>query len=142
MHEPCGYALSLIFSCDSKGNKHNFHRGRDFIKRFCSDLKELGTKTINYEQNDMIFSTDNENKFYEKQKKFYICQKEFCFDKNEKKKFKLYQNVRDQCHYTGKFRGAAHSICNVNYNLPLEVLVNIHNGSVYDYHFIIKGLVE
>ena len=90
----------------------------------------------------MIFSTDNENKFYEKQKKFYICQKEFCYDKNEKKKFKLYQNVRDQCHYTGKFRGAAHSICNVNYNLPLEVLVNIHNGSVYDYHFIIKGLVE
>ena len=61
--------IKFNFSCDSKGNKHNFHRRRDFIKRFCSDLKELGTKTINYEQNDMIFLTDNENKFYEEPKK-------------------------------------------------------------------------
>ena len=32
-----------------------------------------------------------ENKYYEEQKKCYICQKEFCYDKNEKKKFKLYK---------------------------------------------------
>ena len=37
----------------------------------------------------MIPLTDNENKFYEKQKKYHICQKEFCYDKNEKKKFKI-----------------------------------------------------
>ena len=80
--------------------------------------------------------------FMKSKKKCYICQKEFCYDKNEKKKFKLYRNVRDHCHYTWKFRGAAHSICNLNYKLPLEILVNIHNGTVYDYHFIIKGLVE
>ena len=43
---------------------------------------------------------------------------EFCYDKNEKKKFKLYQKVRDNCHYTGKFRGAAHSICNLRYKVP------------------------
>ena len=80
--------------------------------------------------------------FMKSKKKCYICQKEFCYDKNEKKKFKLYRNVRDHCHYTGKFRGAAHNFCNLNYKLPLEILVNIHNGTVYDYHFIIKGLVE
>ena len=51
-------------------------------------------------------------------KKCYICQKDFCYDKNEKRKFKLYRNVRDHCHYTGKFRGAAHSICNLNYKVP------------------------
>ena len=90
----------------------------------------------------MIFLTDNENKFYEEQKKCYICQKGFCYDKNEKKKFKLYRKVRDHCHYTGKFRGAAHSICYLKYKLPLGILVNIHNSSAYDYHFIIKGLVE
>ena len=44
MHEPCGYSLDLVSSFDSKQNKHSFYRGNDYIKRFCSDLKELGTK--------------------------------------------------------------------------------------------------
>ena len=105
MHEPSGYALSLISSFDSKENKHNFFRRKDCIKRFCSDLKEFGTKIINYEEKEMISLTDNENRSYEVQKKCHICQKGFCYDKNEEKKFKLYQKVRDHCHYTEKFRG-------------------------------------
>ena len=90
----------------------------------------------------MIPSTDNENKFYEEQKECHICQKEFCYDKNEKNKFKIYQKVRDDCRYTGKFRGAAHSICNLNYKVPKEIPVKIHNGSTYDYQFLIKELAE
>ena len=104
MHEPCGYALSLISSFDLRENKPSFYRVKDCIKRFCSDLKELATKIIDYEEKEMIPLTDNENKFYEEQEKCHICQKEFCYDKNEIKKFKLYQKVRDHCHYTGKFR--------------------------------------
>ena len=50
MHEPCGYSLDLVSSFDSKQNKHNFYRGKDCIKRFCSDLKELPTKIIDYEE--------------------------------------------------------------------------------------------
>ena len=53
-----------------------------------------------------------------------------------------YIKVRDHCHYTGKYSGAAHKICNMMYNTPREVLVIFHNGSSYDYHFIIKGLAE
>ena len=49
------------------------------------------TKIINYEEKEMIPLTDNENKSYEEQEKCHICQKEFCYDKNEKKKFKIYQ---------------------------------------------------
>ena len=90
----------------------------------------------------MIPLTDKETVYYEKQKLCHICKKEFCYDKNDKNKFKLYQNVRDHCHYTGKFRGAAHSICNLRYKVPQEIPVKIHNGSKYDYHFIIKELAE
>ena len=65
MHEPCGYALNLVSSFDSEQNKKYFYRGKYCIKRFCSELKELGTKTINYEQKEMIPLPENENKYYE-----------------------------------------------------------------------------
>ena len=78
---------------------------------------------------------------YESQKVCYICKRGFCYDKN-KKEFKIYQKVRDHCHFTGKFRGAAHSLCNLRYKVPQEIPVKIQNGSKYDYHFIIKELAE
>ena len=115
IHEPCGYALNLVCSFDSEENKQSFYRGTDCIKRFCRDLKELGTEIVNYEQREMIPLTDNENRSYEEQKKCHICQKGFCYNKNEEKKYKLYKKVRDHCHFTGKFREAAHSICNLKY---------------------------
>ena len=63
-------------------------------------------------------------------------------DDDDKHKKKNYDKVRDHCHYTGKYRGAAHKICNLPYNTPRQVPVIFHNGSNYDYHFIIKGLAE
>ena len=41
-----------------------------------------------------------------------------------------------------KFRRTAHSICNLNYKVPQEIPVKIHNGSTYDYHFIFEELAE
>ena len=72
MHEPSGYALSLISSFDSRENKHSVYRGRDCIKKFCSDLKELGTKIINYEEKEMMPLTDNENRFMKSKKMSYM----------------------------------------------------------------------
>ena len=78
----------------------------------------------------------------EKQKAYHICKKKFCYDKNKNSKYALYHKVRDHCHYTGIFRGAAHSECNLRYKVPKETSVVFHNGSTYDYHFIIKQLAE
>ena len=64
-----------------------------------------------------------------------------CYDENEKSEFKLYHKVRDHCHYAGKYRGAAHSICNLKYKVPKEISVVIHNAG-FDTHFIIKQLAE
>ena len=87
IHEPCGYPLDLVSSFNSEQNKHSFYSGKDCIKRFCSDLKELGTKKINCEQKEMVPLTDNEDTYYEEQEKCHIYQKEFCYDKNEKNKW-------------------------------------------------------
>ena len=53
----------------------------------------------------------------------------------------LYHKIRDHCHCTGKFRGAAHSICNLRYKVPKEIPIVAHNAA-YDHHFIIKQLAE
>ena len=50
IHEPFGYSLDLVCSLDSKEDKNSFYRGDDCIKKFCSELKELVTKLVNYEQ--------------------------------------------------------------------------------------------
>ena len=84
MHETCGYSFDLISLFDSRQNKHSFYREKDCIKKFCSDLKELGTKIVNYEEKDMMTLTDSENRFYKEQRKCHICQKELCYYKNEK----------------------------------------------------------
>ena len=48
----------------------------------------------------------------------------------------------ERCHYTGKQRGAAHSICNLKYGIPKEIPVDFLNWSNYDYHFIINELAK
>ena len=106
------------------------------MKKFCKDLREHSTKTINYEKKKMISLTTAEKVHYNKQKVCYICKKEF--DTNDKKQ----QKVRDHCHYTGIYRGAAHNICNLRYKVPQEIPAVFHNGSTYDYHFIIKELAK
>ena len=40
------------------------------------------------------------------------------------------------------YTGAAHNICNLRYKVPKEIPILFHNGSIYDYQFIIKELVK
>ena len=65
----------------------------------------------------------------------YICKEKF---ENKYVKYKRYYKVRDHCRYTGQYRGAAKTICNLNYSVPKEIPIVFHNGSNYDYHYIIK----
>ena len=83
------------------------------MERFSKDLRDQTMKIINYEKKQMIPLTNKEKESYEKQKICYTCEKEFCTDKNNGNEFKLYYKVRDHDHYTGKFRGATHNICNL-----------------------------
>ena len=87
----------------------------------------------------MLLLTKGELKSHQDAKGYYI------FGERILKKLSKsinYWKVRDHCHYTAKYRGAAHSICNLKFNVPNEIRVVFHNGSNYDYHFIIKELAK
>ena len=94
------------------------------MKTFSKDLRKHATKIINYEKKKMIPLTIKEEIDHNKQKICYICK------------------VRHHSHYAGKYRGATHNICNLRYKIPKEIPIVFHNGSTYDYHFIIKELVK
>ena len=64
---------------------------------------------------------------------FTKVQKKLAQDKNHWK-------ARDHCHYTSKYRGAAHSIFHLKFNVINEIPAVSHNGS--NYHCIIKELTK
>ena len=66
----------------------------------------------------------------------YICKEKF-EDKHVKNK-KKNRKVRDYCHYTREYRGAAQGICSVKQSIPKDFPKVFHNGSNYVYHFMIK----
>ena len=107
-------------------------------EKLLSRLREHATKIINYEKKEMILLTKEEKNWHSMQKVCNICKRIFSTSyKNEK-----YHKVKDHCHYTGEYRGVAHDICNLRYKIPKEIPILFHNGSTYDYHFIIKELAE
>ena len=87
----------------------------------------------NIPKKKMIFGKKEEKQF-EKETRCWICKEEF--DDKDKNK----EKVKDHCHYTGRYRGAAHNLCNLNHRKPNSMPVVFHNLSGYDSHLIIKNL--
>ena len=52
------------------------------------------------------------------------------------------KKVLDHCHVTGKFRGAAHNSCNLNFKLTGKIPVVFNNLGGYDSHFVMQGVAE
>ena len=95
-----------------------------FIKRLEEDVRkiaELGNKEIEI--------TDEEEKEFIKAPGCWICGGHLGEDR-----------VRDHCHYTGRYRGPAHNICNLNYRKQNKISVFFHNLAGYDSHLFIKKL--
>ena len=75
--------------------------------------------------------TKSQIKEYAKASGCHICFKPF-----NKKECK----VRDRCHYSGLYRGAAHSSCNLQYKIPNHIPAVFHNLAGYDALLFIKEL--
>ena len=106
---PLDFSMSTISSFKNIENKH---RGKDFMKKFCESLREHTMKIINSKKKKMKLLTKELQEPYENAKICYIYKK----IGNECVKDNKYYKIRDYCHYTGEYRGAAHSICNLKHS--------------------------
>ena len=95
-----------------------------FIKWLEDDVKFLA----NIKEKKMVFTREDEKQF-NMASDCWICGEELGNDR-----------VRDHCHYTGCYRGAAHNSCNLKYRKPESVPVFFHNLTGYDSHLFIKKL--
>ena len=91
---------------------------------YCSNVM------IKYFNKNLIMTVEDEEKF-QLSNKCWICDKLFDFVDEE---------VRDHCHISGKFRGAAHFSCNAHLKISKKVPVIFHNLRGYDSHLIIKEI--
>ena len=79
-----------------------------------------------YFNKNLILSKEGDHLF-QISNSYWICKK--LIDNDEEK-------VRDHCHVTGKFRGAAHWNCNINFQSTKKVPVIFHNLKGYESHLI------
>ena len=115
-------------------NKKTLYSGENVYENFIHTIfsyKEY-VEQLYSNPKEMILTKEDEINF-RNASKCYLCGNEF-----NHKNYK----VRDHNHINGKYRGAAHNDCNINYKLPNFIDVVFHNLRGYDSHLIIQNLGE
>ena len=131
-HIPSGFCIYSKLAYGEVRNPLKLYRGEDCVEKFCDHIKEEARRLYHmFPEKPMEPLTNKQWKRYKRASKCHICYKPF-EDKNAK--------VRDHCHYTGKYRGPTHMLCNLRYKVPSYILVILHNLSGYDAHLFIREL--
>ena len=133
-HEPSGFCFYMKGIVDTVFS-HIFYtktkEDEDISKVFVDKLAKVTNKIYNdfYRRPISLRLTRAEQKSFDEAETCHICKKELLDDK-----------VRDHCHFTGKYRGAAHNRCNLQCKKPRVLPVVFHNLQGYDAHLFIKQL--
>ena len=138
-HEPISFSYYIkSFDDNVYKSKLRKYKGKDAMEKFVEWIEEDVKEIANIPDVQMIFGP-NESKQFNEATKCWICNEEFD-DTADEKGYRKNEKVKDHCHYTGRFRGAAHNSCNLNYKKPKFIPVVFHNLSGYDSHLFIKNL--
>ena len=134
IHQPSGWCMYSKFAYGKVTNPLKQYRGRDCVSKFCEMIMAEAKRLYKSAPKKPM------NKLTKEQTVEFVTAKEchICFKKFSPKDRK----VRDHCHYTGKYRGAAHSSCNLRYRIPDYIPVVFHTLAVYDAHLFIKELAK
>ena len=135
-HQQSGFTIHVVSSVDTIKIKPIVYSAMSkslVAEKFVTEITKLENKLMAILRNEegMIFTkTDAEN--FKNSTTCHFCNKELGDDR-----------VRDHCHLTGKYRGAAHNACNINYNFKhIKIPVFFHNLKNYDSHLIISSANE
>ena len=136
-HKPCGFSYKIVCSEDIflpesllepvlyRAENADEDVAQIFVNRLEMDIYLI--YKIYDKPKKMIYTRKDKEKFI-KSEECWICERGF--SQNDVK-------VRDHCHFTGKFRGAAHNDCNLKVKKPKFTPV-FHNLSGYDSHLFLN----
>ncbi|XP_028417042.1 uncharacterized protein LOC114541307 [Dendronephthya gigantea] len=129
-HQPCGFSYIVVSDHEKYSKPPVVYRGEDAVDKFLECLEE--EQKYIQEKLDWVEPMRierEEEQAFQDAVNCHICGFELGADR-----------VRDHCHLTGKYRGAAHNVCNLNYSFNGRVPVILHNLRGYDSHLIMQGL--
>ena len=135
-HEPSGFCIFIKGVVGKRIKPISYTKkeeDEDIAKIFVEKISEATRGIYNdfYRRRKPLKLTQDEQKSFGKAKFCHICNKELLKDK-----------VRDHCHFTGQYRGAAHNSCNLQCRKPFTLPVIFHNLQAYDAHLFIKQLAS
>ena len=137
-HKPIGYSYRVVSDLDPEENFTVQYTAKNneedvslhFVKSVYETVKNIGEK---YAESRPMDITEEQQKEFDEAERCWLCQGKW----GEKKELK---KVRDHCHFTGEYRGAAHSKCNLSLKQDKTIPVLFHNGGGYDFHLLVKNL--
>jgi hypothetical protein len=132
-HQACSFGLkSVCHYNDSYSGEYVSYAGKDaayvFLKTVIKEATRCRSNVNNLFKKKMIISPEQEREFMNAAD-CSICGELLGEDR-----------VRDHCHITGHYRGAAHNICNLKYRISWKVPVVFHNLRGYDSHLIMQEI--
>ena len=133
-HVPSGWCVRNKFAYGKIESPLKLYRGEDCVKKFCEHvIGEAKRLYSSFPEKRMTPSTLKEMKRHDKSERCHICFKTFKEDDPK---------VGDHCHYTARYRGAAHRTRNLQYKIPCYIPIVFHNLSGYDGHLFIRELAS
>lgn len=142
IHEACGFCYVVVRS-DGDVGQPVLYRGPNAAQIFLQCLGQTEDEIKEFCSNPQKIIMEPEDwRVYNETTHCYICH-ELMTMKKAKNGRDYLDKVRDHCHLTGKFRGAAHFLCNLKLKLdPEKIIIPVvfHNLKGYDAHLIMQAI--